>query len=790
MFSFLEKKSPNIKQEKPLDNKIPYSFLAKEDIICTKNGHLIAAFELKSMGIETMSDEELYAVKQSLNQVFVSVAQESYAFWFHGIRKKEKIGSKNQSDTKEFESSFYEEYKKKISCRLYENQFFLSVVQKPAISNSGGLLDLSHAVGKKRALDSLEKRAVNFDEYLTLIKSLLSAFSAKRLSLIETEKGPISELMGLYGGLINLRDMQYYLPMQDISGVLAVARPFFGFNRIELKEECSQRHAAIVAVKNYSSATSPGMLGRILGLDQELVVYQYFEPYEKTKSIKVINREANRYFQAQSQARSNLDALDVAVDQIESDRVGFGEHSCAVVCYSSDSEKLDSQVVSVIRELEEIGIKAVRETLNLESAWVAMLPGNISDLNRKSMISTLNLSDLTLFATTPSSHNGKNHLGAPLIDIETSFHTKYHLNFHGNSEGAGLAAGHTLVLGSTGAGKTTLALAVDAASRRLGVKSIIFDYAMACAPYVLACRGKYYQFIPGKPTNINPIPKEDSFKARAYLSDFIFSLVLSPNEIPSTEDEKEVSRVVSRVLESSSYKNFSDMCSLFSVEWKLRPRLEKWLKAHNGRYAFLFDNEGEQLNLDESIVGFDLSHIKDDSQILCSLLTYLFYRIESNLGNGPLSIILDEGWQFLESVRWQKKIKEWLATLRKDNAYVVFATQHPEAIAASPVCDSLMQNTKSKIIFPNNNASEDIYCRKIGLTKREFEIVKEVPISNRYFLHKIENESNLVKLDLKGLDSYLAVFSGNRKRSEVALGLFEENQSDWLDKYISRFCDV
>jgi type IV secretory pathway VirB4 component len=58
-----------------------------------------------------------------------------------------------------------------------------------------------------------------------------------------------------------------------------------------------------------------------------------------------------------------------------------------------------------------------------------------------------------------------------------------------------------------------------------------------------------------------------------------------------------------------------------------------------------------------------------------AVLAYLFHRIEGRLDGSPTLIIIDEGWLVLDESGVRGQLREWLKTLRKKNASVVFATQ-------------------------------------------------------------------------------------------------------------------
>ena len=64
---------------------------------------------------------------------------------------------------------------------------------------------------------------------------------------------------------------------------------------------------------------------------------------------------------------------------------------------------------------------------------------------------------------------------------------------------------------------------------------------------------------------------------------------------------------------------------------------------------------------------------------------YLFHRIEGRLDGRPTLLIIDEGWLALDDTGFARQLREWLKTLRKKNASVIFATQSLADIETSAI---------------------------------------------------------------------------------------------------------
>jgi type IV secretion system protein VirB4 len=89
------------------------------------------------------------------------------------------------------------------------------------------------------------------------------------------------------------------------------------------------------------------------------------------------------------------------------------------------------------------------------------------------------------------------------------------------------------------------------------------------------------------------------------------------------------------------------------------------------------------------------------------------------------------------------------------------ATQSPREVIESPISRAIIEQTPTKIFFPNGEATHEDYVKGFGLTEREFKLIKEqLEPGSRMFLLKQGRHSVVCQLDLKGFDRELAVISG------------------------------
>jgi type IV secretion system protein VirB4 len=116
------------------------------------------------------------------------------------------------------------------------------------------------------------------------------------------------------------------------------------------------------------------------------------------------------------------------------------------------------------------------------------------------------------------------------------------------------------------------------------------------------------------------------------------------------------------------------------------------------------------------------------------------------------------------------------------------ATQSPREVIESKISRAIIEQTPTKIFFPNGEATHEDYVQGFGLTEREFKLIKEqLEPGSRMFLVKQGRHSVVCQLDLKGFDAELAVISGRATSVQVMNQLIEtlgSRPETWLPEFL------
>ena len=150
---------------------------------------------------------------------------------------------------------------------------------------------------------------------------------------------------------------------------------------------------------------------------------------------------------------------------------------------------------------------------------------------------------------------------------------------------------------------------------------------------------------------------------------------------------------------------------------------------------------------------------------------------------------MDEFWRLLADPAFESFAKDGPKTWRKLNGVMCLATQSASDVLDSAISRTIIEQTPTKVFFPNVDASAEEYTRGFGLSEREFKLVKEqLEPGSRSFLVKQGHHSVVCKLDLKGCDAELAVISGRARHLECMRRLMREHGADpghWLAPFLS-----
>ncbi|MBS7538903.1 TraG/VirB4 family ATPase, partial [Ancylobacter lacus] len=203
-----------------------------------------------------------------------------------------------------------------------------------------------------------------------------------------------------------------------------------------------------------------------------------------------------------------------------------------------------------------------------------------------------------------------------------------------------------------------------------------------------------------------------------------------------------------------------------------------------GAWGRLLDAESEHLG-SATVQAFETEGLIG-TEAAPAVLAYLFHRIEDRLDGSPTLIIIDEGWLALDDDAFASQLREWLKTLRKKNASVIFATQSLSDIDGSAIAPAIIESCPTRLLLPNERAIEpqiNAIYRRFGLNDRQIEILARAMPKRDYYCQS-RRGNRLFELGLS--EVALALCAASSKTDQQAIGeIFAAHGRDgFLDAWL------
>jgi type IV secretion system protein VirB4 len=547
-----------------------------------------------------------------------------------------------------------------------------------------------------------------------------------------------------------------------------------------------EAHLRVLTIVGFPSATTPGILDdlnrlsfpyrwstRAIMLDKadatKLLTKIRRQWFAKRKSIasilkEVMTNEASALLDTDAQNKA-VDA-DAALSELGSDQIGEAFVTATVTVWDRDPRAADEKLRLVEKVVQGRDFTCMIETVNAVEAWLGSLPGQVYANVRQPPISTMNLAHMIPLSAVWAGEARDHHLKAPpLFFGQTEGSTPFRFSLHVGD------VGHTLVVGPTGAGKSVLLALMALQFRRYPRSQIFaFDFGGSIRAAVLAMDGEWHDLggaIAGESPELialQPLANVDDTSERAWAAEWIGSILVR-ERIETTPEVKEhiwsaLNSLASAPVQERTLTGLSVLLQSNVLKRALQPY------CLGGPYDRLLDADNEPRG-EASVEVFETDGLIGTA-VAPAVLSYLFHRIEDRFDGRPTLLIIDEGWLALDDADFSGRLREWLKTLRKKNASVVFATQSLADIDGSAIAPAIIESCPTRIFLPNDRAIEPqistIY-RRFGLNDRQIEILSHATPKRDYYCQS-RRGSRLFEL---GLGEVALAFTATSSKADQAL---------------------
>jgi type IV secretion system protein VirB4 len=769
--------------------------------VLLEDGSLLAMGRLRGVPHELAAASERNAAAKFLNSLWRQIADDTITLGIHLVRFRKTDQLPTPVFGNDFARRFDQAYRQHILDEVFENAWFLSLVISPRLpmgnqKQSGREWARLVAHFRKTKVANDPYRLAALEDLWMSITRTLEGYNVRRLGVRESGGLLFSEIAEA------LRLILYcqYLPVGLTDGPLGSAiytdRAVFERRHYRLLHPGGVRYGAIFGLREYMSATRPGMFDALLPLRMPLVLSQSFGYLPRQLAIQRLTRKQNQMVGSSDRAYAQIADIDNALSEVAGSEVARGMHHLSLAVYAETYPGLEMNAGEAQSALSTSGSVISQESLGIEAAFFAQLPGNLDWRTRPGVISTRNLAHFADFGTFPEG-GSEGRWGPAIMRFRTVGHTAYDYLPHAGDSGD---VGMTLISGVTGSGKTTWLMSVLAMfDQSLGEDGVIFffDRDRGGELLVRAVGGNYLEIRAGEPSGLAPLRGLQNTPAdREFLERWVKALITLDGHGPlPPQDDARISRGIRAIMrmppELRSLEGLREFLGRRD-QHGAGPRIERWCRGTALGWAF--DGEEDEITITPRMMagtrmfGFDLTSIFDNDEVIAPAAQYLLHRIGGVIDGRRAVVSLDECQAYMPHERFREMTDNFIRRGRKNNTVVFLGTQHPEDLMVGNFGTVIIEDVLTKIFFRNDTASEEVYRGQLKLTEGEYRaITEQILPGSRQCLLKRPNGSVIIDFDLSPMREFVAVLSGRANTVRYGERLREQSPTNWVDIFMQTY---
>lgn len=773
MFSLREYRS----KADRLADFLPWAALVARGVVLNKDGSLQRTFRFRGPDLDSATPAELVAVTARLNSALRRLGS-GWAIFVEAVRRPaldyppstfpDPVSALIE---RERAAQFAEEG------AHFESRYFLTMLWMPPAEDAARAESWLYEGRPRKGVNPREHLA-GFVEYSERLLRLFEGFFPEACWLDD------AETLTYLHSCISTRRHKVGVPETPMHlDALLADEPLTG----GLEPRLGTAHLRTLTITGFPGSTYPGVLDelnalgfayrwatRAIMLDKtdasRLLTRIRRQWFAKRKSLAAILKEvmtSEASVLVDSDAANKADDADAALQELGADHVGMALVSATLTVWDENPAMAAEKLRLAEKVIQGRDFTCIAEGMNAIEAWLGSLPGHVYANVRQPPVSTLNLAHIIPLSAVWAGPARDEHFKAPpLFHARTQGTTPFRFSLHAGD------VGHSLVVGPTGAGKSVLLAVMALQFRRYaGAQIFAFDFGGSIRAAAIACGGDWQDLGASlsqdstDAVQLQPLARIDEAGERSWASDWVLAILAAEGVSidPSLKDHL-WSALTSLASAPARERTLTGLAVLLQAQ-AMKQALAPY--CIEGPYGRLLDAESEKLGT-ARFQAFETEGLTG-SPAAPAVLTYLFHRIEARLDGSPTLIIIDEGWLVLDAPAFAAQLREWLKTLRKKNASVVFATQSLADIEASAIAPAIIESCPTRVFLPNERALEPqilaIY-RRFGLNDRQIEILSRATPKRDYYCQSARG-NRLFELGLGEIA--LAFTAASSKSDQLAI---------------------
>ncbi len=745
---------------------LPFDKVYTDNTLSTTDGSLVRVYKIKGVQTSMMDSKNREKLLDLRAQLFNQIQDSDVCLRFFTIRD-----FADEKTNYEFDQPVLQKIYNKWNnqgLKIYTNTYYL------VISVSG------------------QNNKDKLDKYCGYIESILSVYKPELL-----KNDNFDNMATFFGRILSPVSKPVIKKCDDnISNVVTVDNVDFKNNGIvEYTSGDKKYYSAMLSFKISPDYLDEDFYDSISTLQCEMItmnafrILQYKDVDFLIRQYKSTITDKNR-----ESTTEQLAEAEFSMDENITGNQTLVDYYPSFVLFGYNLDELNQYIAEFKKICAGFGVSPVVENFAAKVSFFAKIPGfdvfprSFKMLSRTAAIS-IPLSSM------PQGIKNSDWGPGPLVVFPTAQGTPYQFQFHVSDKPA--AVGHTLTIGPTGGGKTTLFSFLIAQSlRHPKLKVFFFDRNKGAEIFTLSVGGKYIT-MNGKEkneenntflTHLNPLKMPDTAVNRAFLRRW-FAIITGQTDVLSTD---EIARAVSVNFDYLSdkdrlLKNLYESC--FSSDGNMRSALKKWVD--DLQYGDIFNENEDTLDLYSRLTTFDFTDILQDEILAPAVISYILHRINTITvsGGNPSLIMIDETAPMLENKMFRDNFIAGLQEGRKNRQAYMVSFQRANVLDKMGIGDVVRGQAQTVLFFRNPAADISDY-EKWNLNPLEMAFIqgKAYPNLKRAVLlsRPVNGESVVLNTELGGLGNMLRLFESGRSSVLLAEELYKNYGNNFVAEYLKK----
>lgn len=731
-----------------LADYIPIASHYNHSTLITKDSDLVQIIEISGYNdindFDISAELRVYIREALLNEI----PSENFAFYIHNIRSRKNLMPKGSLPFG-FSANLNDKWCKKNNWdkQLVNTVYISIVIQAPNVSR----------FYIPRFFKHLDENLAKLTGVVDNICKSLVKFGARRLTMLKTARGYLSEPLFFYYNLTHLNQKRTPVPIRDLSEYLASMQIDFHFNWMHIEDLAGEQFAAVFALKDLIEFPNQ-ILDRFTQLGLQFIITQVgiFHPASEAKKKF---KELNERFETSKNAElAQITGVQAALNADKGRLTDYCRLQTTVLIHSDDKKFFESKINQAVTIFKDMGINVVREDFNMPRSYWAQLPGNFKYLCRLEDAPT-NIAGTFCSIFSKSSGNYKgSKWGAPVTLLRREDGAPFFFNFHDHASN-----GNTLIIGPKGSGKTILTRFLLTQSLRLQPRILYIDLEGATTQFTEAIGGKAVKYQKNQPLpfRLNPLKADNFYRNPDIYREWLIGAIY-PQGGNSPQIKEFFDVLAKKLIEEDATPNKLDVIGNLINSSGDSLMIESFNNLLGSEQFKLYFTQGED-ELDffenDNIICIDISEMLAEENLFESYLGILLKKIPSVLDGKQTIVALNRAMHVYNNRSFCYKFGQWLDELNANNALALITSMKPNNF--KDIEDFYKDFTKyGTHIFFSDKFADKYFRRAFGLTDTELYKIKSYSADRRAFLIKQDEISTILSVQLNDFGDELKIMVG------------------------------